>query len=200
MLSTANGELVIMTENTNSQLEFTHEPNNLISFIKYQCLVNEESPEILRDEQGFINACYNPYLQITNRYGNRRSGGSTLLAMVGFHYLLMGKKVLYYAPDQQMTQHFIRTTIGLEVDVIGWEIEIMDGGNSMRLRLKSDLGDGLTEKLNTCHGQHGGRGQRGVDVILGDCIKTGSTDMESIQSTLYPALNPQGKIILNISG
>lgn len=191
MLLTVSGELVIMIKNTNSRPNFYHAPNELISFIKYQCTLFDESIKINISEQEFIENIYNSD-GVIERHCPRQTGGSTLLALIGFYYMLQDKNVLYYAESSYMANHFLNSVIS-EIDVLGFEKKI-DGNTKIHLEMYGIP----TRPMRIIGGNAQTRGYTKINVLLADALLPRTTeDMNKLRETLYSCVAPGGKLILN---
>lgn len=195
MLLTASGELVIMIKNTNSRPDFHHEPNELISFINYQCTLFDEPIKIDISEQEFIEKIYNSN-GIIERRSKRRSGGSTLLALIGFYYMLQNKNVLYYAESFSMARHFLENTIS-EIDIFGFEKKL-DGKTKIHLEMNGVP----TKPMQIIGGNTQTRGYTKIDILLGDALLARSAEkLTMLRENLYSCVAPaDGKLILNTIG
>lgn len=107
-----SGERAFMVKNTNC--EFKHEANTLISFINHQCMIDGMPLKIKTSEQYFIEQVFQFNSGIIPHVAPRREGTTTLLSAIALYYALHGLNVYFFSINAAA----YRQAIGMVVDAL----------------------------------------------------------------------------------
>ncbi len=188
MLSTENGEQAFMEGNMsfNLAVEFEHKPNELISFINNQCLLNFEQVKIPYFDQEFLDKVYNTPSGIITRLAPRRTGGSTLMLLIAFYFKLFGKEVKIISPNSQMNQNL--KSLCESINVVPYTIKASNYGISIRSQSHQ-----LSIALEAMYYHNYGNK---YDVLIFDSFDQYGSDVSLLD---VAARSPDARIIVNLA-
>ena len=125
-----------MVKNTNC--EFKHEANTLISFITHQCMFEEMPLKIKTSEQYFIEQVFQFNSGIIPHVAPRREGTTTLLSTIALYYALHGLNVYFFSGNHTMCKY----TVEMIVNSLGVYPYSIKRSSEMHLNLV--MGDMIT--------------------------------------------------------
>ena len=176
---------------------YEHVPNGIVGFIKTQCRFND-AHHMFADikfgaiEQNFIADVFygeNPFIR---RSEARRTGGSTLLALIASYYALHGKKVIMLFNHLQVAEHMMRVTFpSFTINGIS-----LDSPNRKRIELRSLNRKGESVYIDVLYGNNLAESIRGrlIDYMLVDATINLPKEV-LLEATAH--LKPGGKMIIN---
>lgn len=185
-----------------SPLEFTYNPNNLITFLNRDCKIRGLKYSVPESESSFLQEAFDPNVSVVERHGPRQSGGTTLLGFIAIYYLVQGRSVTFMFNTREMLKHFLHFIIPemeLEEYAVEWT-NYSDGSYGMYLKMCKGMARSTGEIKLKSGGEDKIRGGRHDILLVDGFIHQSLGDHQRfIQQVLFPSIcDNRGKVIMNV--